>query len=102
MYHTHLNDEAQMKKKIVAKHTEAPQMSVTYPTADELRAFGARCNALGDAVKAKQGFLGVAAVRCAIDLDYLSRLVDANPVKNIGQWDVVITAAKPQKSKPRT
>ena len=43
--------------------------------------------------------MGVAAFRAAMDLDYLARLIDADPVKHIGQWQVVVTLAKPKKSK---
>lgn len=84
-------------KKTTAQR--APEFNVRYPTADELRAFSARCNALGEAVKTRQGFMGTAAVRSAIDLDYLARLVDADPVKNVGQWTLVITPVKSKKRK---
>lgn len=78
---------------------DQPEPHIRYPTSDELRTFSARCNALGEAVKSRAGYMGVAAVRSAIDLDYLSRLIDADPVKNIGQWQLVITAAVPKKPK---
>jgi len=70
--------------------SKAPELSVRYPTAEELREWSARCTALGDAVKAGRGFMGTAAIRAAIDMDYLARLIDADPVKNIGQWNIVI------------
>jgi hypothetical protein len=84
--------------KIEARtETVPPKLTVEYPTAEELRAFSARCNALGDAVKSSRGFMGVAAVRAAIDLDYLARIVDADPVKQLGQWQLVIQATVPEK-----
>ena len=88
-----------MKKKIVAKHSETPEMAVKYPTSEEIRALGSRCQALSESVKQRAGFMGVAAFRAAMDLDYLARLIDADPVKHIGQWQVVVTLAKPKKSK---
>lgn len=75
---------------------DQPKPHITYPTADELRAFSERCNALCEAVKTRQGFMGVAAFRCAIDMDYLARIIDADPVKNVGQWQVVIKATLPK------
>lgn len=85
----------------VSQDEKLPEPHVRFPTADELREFSARCNALGDAVRTKHGFMGTAAIRAAIDLDYLSRLVDAEPVKHIGQWQVVIRAVAPKKTAKR-
>ena len=90
-----------MKNATSTNSTKAPQPTVKYPTADELRAFGKRCEALGESAKTTKGFMGVAAVRAAIDLDYLARLVDADPVKHVGQWTVVIHASKPKKARKK-
>ena len=80
---------------------EKPQLTVEYPTAEECRLLSARLSSMGDAIKGSQGFMGTAAYRAALDLDYLSRLIDANPVKQIGQWTVLIKEAKLRKKKAR-
>ena len=88
-----------MKNATSTDTAKEPKMHVEYPTTEECRAFSARLNSMGEAIRGSQGFMGTAAVRAAIDLDYLSRLIEADPVKHIGQWQVVITAAKPKKKR---
>ena len=90
-----------MKSAPSTDSTKTPEMSVKYPTAGEVQAFSDRLRLLYEAIKRDNGFKSVAAFRAAIDLDYLARLIEADPVKNIGQWQLVIKVDAPKKSKKK-
>lgn len=69
------------------------------PKADDLAALSKQLAAFGEQIRNSAGFIGVAATRAAIDLDYLSRLLNERPISGAGTWQVVIKERKAKKKR---